>query len=235
MSTTDFTVTRDQLIAGALRLCGVLASGESPTTDQITEGAETLNLMVKAWQVDGMPLWALKQTTIPLSAATSTYRIGVGETVDVAKPLKVIQAWRHDSISNVDVPMRILTKQEYNILGNKTSSGTPVQCYYDPQNTYGDLYMFPVPSATDATNNTVVIVHQRPFSDFDAGTDVPDFPQEWHEAIKYGLASRLAGEYQLSSSTRSFLKAEALEAHQGALSFSTEEGSIYFMVDTRNW
>jgi hypothetical protein len=232
---TNFTITRDELIKGALRLCGVLAQGESPTTDQVSEASEALNMLVKAWEADGMPLWAIKTTNIPLTASTASYRIGVGQTVNTPKPLKVLQVWNRDTTSNVDIPLRILTKQEYNMLGNKTSSGNPVQVYYDPQNTYGDLYVFPVPGTTEATDNQLYIVYQRPFEDFDASTDEPDFPQEWFEALKYGLASRLAGEYQLSLQIRTFLKAEAKEAKDTALSFGTEEGSFYFQVDRRGY
>lgn len=232
---TNFSITRDQLIEGALRLCGVLAQGESPSTDQVSEAAEALNMLVKAWEADGMPLWAIKTLGIPLTASTASYRIGLTQTVDTPKPLKIIQAWNRDSTSDVDIPLRILTKQEYNQLGNKTTEGNPVQVYYDPQNTYGDLYVFPVPTATEATNNQIYIVYQRPFEDFDASTDEPDFPQEWYEALKYGLASRLAGEYQLSMQVRQFLKGEANEAKELALSFGTEEGSLYFQVDSRRW
>ena len=55
----------------------------------------------------------------------NAYNIGITKTVNTDKPLKVIQAWIRDTTSNVDVPMRILTKQEYSILGNKTTSGKP--------------------------------------------------------------------------------------------------------------
>lgn len=232
---TDFSITRDDLIKGALRLCGVLAQGESPTTDQINEASEALNMLVKAWQVDGMPLWAIKTTAVPLTANTASYRIGIGQTVNVSKPLKVLRAWNRDLTSNVDIPLRLLTKQEYDILGNKTSPGNPVQFYYDPQNQYGDLFVYPVPTDLEQTNNQIFIVYQRPFEDFDAATDTPDFPQEWFEALKYGLASRLAGEYQLSLQVRTFLKGEAKEAKENALSFGTEEGSIFFGRDYRNY
>ena len=36
--TTNFSVSRDDLIKGALRKIGVVPQGETPTADQITEG-----------------------------------------------------------------------------------------------------------------------------------------------------------------------------------------------------
>ena len=227
--TTSFSVSRDDLIKGALRKIGVVAQGEVPTADQYTEAAFALNLLVKAWQADGMPLWALKQRSVTLIDGTASY------TLDTPKPLKIIQAWNHDSTSNVDIPMRIITKQEYNILGNKTSSGNPIQCYYDPRRDTGVLYLFPVPSSAQVGLNSISLVYQAPFEDFDASTDTPDFPQEWYDAITYGLATRLAPEYGIPSVDRKMLYQEMTAIKQEALSFGTEEGSLYFQRDVRSW
>lgn len=226
---TDFSLSRDDIIKRALRLVGVLAQGELPTTEQVDEASVALNGLVKAWQADGMPLWSLKERTVTLVSGQSIY------TLSTPKPLKVIQAWNHNTTSNVDIPMRIITKQEYNILGNKTSTGNPIQVYYDPRRDTGELYVFPVPSTTEQTLNVIKLVYQAPFEDFDASTDTPDFPQEWYDAVTYGLAVRLAGEYQISTEVRKMLMAEANQIKQEALSFGTEEGSLFFLRDNRSW
>lgn len=234
-NSTDFTVTRDDIIKRALRLIGVVAQGETPTTDQITEAALSLNGLVKAWQADGMPLWALKQYSVPLTDSVNAYTIGVGATINTPKPLKVTQAWFRNTTSNVDIPLRILTRQEYNMLGNKTTQGSPIQIYYEPLLDTGVLHVFPTPSATDALSGTIYIVYQRPYEDFDASTDNPDFPQEWYDAITYGLATRLAPEYGVPSSDRKALWQEMSVIKQEALNFGLEEGSLYFQADRRSW
>lgn len=232
---TNFSVSRDDIIKRSLRLLGVLAQGEDPTTDQVTEAAYALNNYVKALQTEGMPLWALKTSPITLTDGDASYRIGLNQTVNIPKPLKVLQAYNRDSNSSVDIPMRIITKQEYNILGNKTSAGNPIQIYYDPQSNYGDLYVFPVPTTVEAANNTIYIVYQRPFEDFDLSTDEPDFPQEYYDLISYGLACRLAPEYGLSPTDRKTLWQEMTMIKQETLNFGLEEGSLYFGVERRGW
>jgi len=226
---TDYSQTRDDIIKRALRLIGALAQGESPTTDQVTEAAVALNGLVKAWEADGMPLWAIKERTITLQATTNSY------TLNTPKPLKVIQAWYRNVTSNVDVPMRVITRDEYNRLGNKSSAGTPIQVYYEPRRDDGMLHVFPTPSATDAANVSIYIVYQAPFEDFDVATDTPDFPQEWYDAVTYGLACRLAPEYGLPIPDRKTLWQEMTIIKQDALNFGLEEGSIYFQVDRRSW
>lgn len=230
---STYNITRDGIIAGALRLVGAIAQGETPTATQVTESAEALNLMIKAWEADGMPLWGLTEYDLTMTAGVVKYRMGSGQTVNIPKPLRVIQAW--NTTNDIDTPMRILTKNEYNTLGNKVSQGIPIQCYYDPQLGYGDLYLFPVPSTTAASDYTVTIVYQRPFEDFVTSTDNPDFPQEWLEALKYGLAVRLAPEYGLPVEQRQVLKSEAKEIKDAALGMGTEEGSLYFQRDFRSW
>lgn len=234
-NSTDFIVTRDQIIAGALRLCGALALGETATTDQVTEASEALNMMVKAWQADGMALWAIKDYTLSLTLAAKTYEMGLTKAVAIPKPNKIIQAYLRDTSTNVDTPLQIITRDEYSRTGNKTTTGQPNQIYYEPLSTYGVLYVSPPADATAVSSKQIIITYMRPFEDFDAAGNDPDFPPEWFEALKYGLATRLAGEYGISLDDRKQLLQEAMLIKNEALSFGTEEGSFYFTADRRGY
>jgi len=227
--TTAYSVTRDDIIKRALRLIGVLAQGETPTTNQTTEAAAALNGLVKAWAADGMPLWAITEKTLPLVSGQAVY------TITSPKPLKVLQAWNHNTTSNVDIPMRVITKQEYNILGNKTSAGNPIQVYYDPRRDSGEIHLFPVPTTVEQSANVIHYVCQITYEDFNVSTDNPDFPQEWYDAVTYGLATRLAPEYGLDIQARKVLWQEMSVIKQDALNFGLEEGSLYFGVERRSW
>jgi hypothetical protein len=227
--TYDFSINRDQLITGALRLAGVIAQGETPSASQVSDAATTLNMMVKAWMADGMPLWAIRTVTITPVANQNTY------TYDTPKLLKPLQAWNRQTSSQVDIPMRMISRQEYNILGNKSTTGNPIQLFFNPNLSTTEIKLFPTPDSTAAAQNVIYIVAQVPYQDFDSATDTPDFPQEWYEAIKYGLAVRLAGEYNIDIETRRTLVAEATAIKNEALSFGTEENSLYFQRDWRSW
>lgn len=231
---TNFATNRDSLIAGALRIIGAIAQGETPSATLYTEAAEALNMLVKAMQADGMPLWALKKYSITLTA-TGDYTIGLSATVNTPKPLKIIQAFLRNTSSSVDIPIRIITRQEYELLGNKSSTGNPVQLFYEPLISTGVIHVHPVPDATVAAAYTLHIIYQRPFEDFDATADEPDFPQEYYDCIKFGLADRIAPEHGLSIQERQDLRSRAKELRMEALSFGTEEGSMYLMADMRNY
>jgi len=231
---TNYATNRDNLIKAALRAVGAIAQGESPTSDQTSEAAEALNFIIKNLQADGMPLWAIKQYSVTLTA-TNDFNIGEGQTVNTPKPLKVIQAILVNSSTNVRIPMRIITRDEYNRLGNITITGQPIQIWYEPLNTYGVLHVFPKPDSASISNTTILLVYQRPFEDFDGATDEPDFPSEWFEPLKWLLADSLAPEYGVDINERQDILRRAVQAKQQALSFGTEEGSFSFQADIRNW
>ena len=227
-NSTDFSVTRDQLIAGALRLVGAIAQGETPTAAMLAEGSEALNMLVKAWQADGMPLWVMKEYSLTLTNNTNTYTI-------TPKLLKVVQAWNRNSLSNVDIPMCIITKDEYNRLGNKTTTGNPIQVYHEPGLNSSIVKVFPTPTTLEATQNTIKLSYQKQFDDLDDGTNNPEFPNEFFDALKFGLAARLAFEYGVEASDRKQLFDYSMMLKAEALSFGTEEGSMYFGIEFRGY
>lgn len=69
-SSTNFILNRDQIINGALRKMGILAQGESPDANMVSEASEALNVMVNAWQTEKINLWTRDWTTKVFSAAS---------------------------------------------------------------------------------------------------------------------------------------------------------------------
>lgn len=232
---TDFSVDRDDLIEGALRVCGVLdPEAGSASSTQLTTGAEALNMIVKSLASDGMPLWAIKKKTITLTASQASYTVSA---LSINRPLKIIAAYRTDTsgTDNIDTPMEIITRDEYISRSSKASTGVPLELWYDPQLTsaLATLYVYPTPDSTTATNYTVSFYYQTPFEDFDASTDTPDFPQEWYNCIKWKLASELAFEYGVPGPTIDRITAKATIEHNKVLDMGMEEGSVYFIPEMR--
>jgi hypothetical protein len=131
--------------------------------------------------------------------------------------------------------MLLMTQQDYNFMGSKLATGTPNQFWYDPpgagiitvSDLKGVLTVYPLPDANAIANKTCVLVAQLPFDDFDNSTDVPDFPSYWYNALKWLLASDLAYEYGVGLAERAMIAKRAEENKQAALSFGSEEGSMY--------
>jgi len=76
----DFSVSRDDIITEALELVGALAEGQSPSSDQITSMSRTLNMLVKAWQGEGLNLFALERIYVFLEKNKKEYLLGSTST-----------------------------------------------------------------------------------------------------------------------------------------------------------
>lgn len=226
--TTTWEMNRNSVISSALRKLSVLPSGGSASTSQISDASDALNAMIKGFHADGMPLWAIKEYTFTTTASTSNYTIGSGQTLDTPMPLKVIQGYRIEQSGATNIPLQVYNHYDYNLLPQNATSGEPVNLFYQPFSTYGTIKLWPTP--IDATT-TITIVYQRPFEDMNTSTDTFDFPAYWTEALIYGLAWRLAPEYGIPLQDRQDMKKDAEYFHQLAMSFGTEEGSMFFMPD----
>ena len=129
------------------------------------------------------------------SAAASGNKVYVYTTA-VVRPLKVLTA--RSSLNDNDTPeLQVLGRTEYDNLPDKTIQAPPVQVYYDPQITTGELFLWPTP---DDVAKVYKITVQQPIEVFDAGTDNIDIPQEWLDYLVYKLAIRRAPAYGKSLS-----------------------------------
>ena len=77
----NLVATRDDIITEALEQLGVLGEGDSPNANQLTSCARTLNYMLKAWQADGVNLFAVQKVYLFTRANQSAYTL-TGTTTD---------------------------------------------------------------------------------------------------------------------------------------------------------
>jgi hypothetical protein len=237
MTTSGITIAdmqRDDIIHAALRKLGVMAAGQQPSSEELTDGVEALNNLVAQFQTMGMPLWAKKSTVVPMVASQSTYTIGIGKTNNFAFPLKILQAWTEPVIGGGRQPLMELGIYDFNILpANQTANGTPSQFTYQPYINYGELRLWPTPDATTVANRVLTINYQAPFEIFNSSTDTSYFPREWNNALIYGLADLMSGEYGLPLNDRSQMSQLAQKHLNVALDFGLEEAPVTFAPQPR--
>lgn len=173
-------------------------------------------------------------TTVTLTAVT-TASVASGATVycyqtKLQRPLRIIDAYCLYTTSSARNPITVIAKDDYWRLGNLTSTGTPVQIYYDPQLDNGIFYVYP---RFTGGENVIQITFHRPFEDFDAANDTPDFPQEWYLAIMAELAYWCGIKYGVGLEERAALKNVHQETLAQALSNGSEQSSLRFVPDYR--
>lgn len=79
----NFATSRDEITKYAFFNLALLNEGGDLTASQITEGSFFLNILLKAWQEKGMPLWALKSGYILPLHDTNSFSVGTGSTSHV--------------------------------------------------------------------------------------------------------------------------------------------------------
>ena len=239
MSTT-FTVSRDQIIQLALRKLGVLELGDTPDAATIANASLALNLFIKQMATSGLKLWKVNELVLPLVAGQTEYVIGPSSTGTVAlntdKPLKVIQAWLRNvtvTPSTDDVQIQLLSKQEYNMLGSKFSTGTPNSLYMDIRNTTSNVYMYVTPDSYTQSNQQLHFIVQQPMADIMTAQAIPDFPTEWMNVLVWNLADQLAIEYSVPGNHRQEIALRAKIYKEELEGWDVETYSTFFQPDMR--
>ena len=162
------------------------------------------------------------------SAAASGKKVYAYTTKSV-RPTKIEYAFRRDK-NNLDNEVSIIGEKEYKRQSNKGSSGPPVEIWYQPTLTTGSLYVWPVNGGAN-WDKLILSAHFHP-DDFDSASDNPQFPQEWANALIWGLAAELSPEYGLPLNERVYLHKVADLKLEEALDFDVENASVEF---TLNW
>ena len=212
-----------------MRVLGVVGAGDNPTPADYQNCAEALNLYIKQLQTKGLPLWKVEDLQVPMVAGQTTYTLGPTGNVVTDRPLRVVMAFIRSSTNN-DTVLQVISRQEYMQQSYKPSQGVPNQCYYDPQLTNGVLYVYNTPF--DSTY-TIHLQVQLPISDITSPNSVPEFPNEWYNLLKFGLADQVAMEYGVSAGIRQELAMRAAKMLDEMIDWSQEEASTMFMPETR--
>jgi hypothetical protein len=76
----DYSNTATEIIQRAMRICGVLGTGETPSGDDYQVCKIALNQMIKNWQVKNVGLWLKKLIYVFTADGTQSYLIGPSGT-----------------------------------------------------------------------------------------------------------------------------------------------------------
>ena len=236
-----YALTRDLAITMALRKLNVLELGVTPDATTISQANNNLNIMLKAWQTDGLKIWTVQEQLFQPVANQTSYVIGPTMTGTITpdlvapKPIKLLQAWIRNvqATPNIDTPLTIVTQQDYNFLGSKFSTGTTNTVYLYTGEFTSTLYLYPTPDASTVTNYYVHLIYQRQIQDMINSTDNFDLPQEWSQAIIWNLALELSEEYDVPADKIARITARADKYKMQLEDWDTEHGSTFFQPDYR--
>lgn len=227
---TGFAVTASTLFDACLRKLGVNIQGGSATSTQQTEMLLALNMMAKRFFTLGMPFYREYTHTIPtLVAGTPSYAISPDSSGTTSGVWNVYQAFLYKTSDNTEIPIRVISREEYHGYINKLDQARPTQVAIAADGKTAYLYM--CPDSDTATNYTVKLYGYKQEDTYTAASDTLVFPMEWQEALLYGLCVRMCPEYGIALQQQSALEKMAESALQDAVNYNPQDTpSTYFGI-----
>lgn len=182
------------LIQSSMRLATVLASGETATADEATDGLKALNDILENWSLENLSVWSSNVSPFALTPGVSTYTVGAGGAFNITRPIRT--GLSYIRVSGADFPVEQWSLEEYNCVAVKTVGGIPQRYVYLNEYPLAQIILYPVP----AVASTIYLNYDRVLSfPVALSTDLA-FPPGYEKALRYTLAVNLAPEYGVTPS-----------------------------------
>lgn len=204
-------MTAQDLIASALKRIGVLGAGETPSGQDAADGLLRLNDLIDAWATERLAIYTVTRTTWAIVSGTGSYTVGVGGTVNVARPVFIDAVKIIDTAPNPDLEMAIgglLTEDAYAAIAQKAlTAPQPAYAYYNPTYPLGTLTFWPVPTSTTLQG---VLYAPAAVAQLAALSTTISLPPGYQRFLTSNLAVELAPEFGVQPSQS--LVASAIES-----------------------
>lgn len=199
---TSLALTRNNIIASALRKLGIIEAGGSASAEQILDAAEALNIIVKSFD---SATW-FKSFSKSISATASI--TGSSPSTSLASDVAWVEAATF-TVSGIDYPLELISSKEYANLAAKGREAThPDFAFVSNDLSTPTIYVYPEPVAT----GNVTYWYRRKIDLFDSSSDVGDFPDQWYRVLILMLTAELSYEYRLPLEERMLLDKRASES-----------------------
>jgi len=189
-------VTAQSLINKSLRLLGVLASGETTTADEAQDSLYSLNSIIDSFSANPQYYFCTQAEQFTLVIGQNTYTIGNDPDAsppanwNTVRPIRIVGAFVR--ISNVDMPLALITEQYWTNIANKAAMGTPTKLLYRPNIPYGQILVYPTPNAAAIP---IFLKAERMIGKYATLVSTQYLPPGYQRLLELSLAMELAPEY----------------------------------------
>lgn len=214
-----------QVIEAAFNVLGIGQEGEALTPRAYQDGLRALNQLIQGMSAEPH-LWTYEEATLAMVADTPSYVVS-------PRALRITDCRYRNLVSQIDVPMAMMSRQEYFDQPTKTvSPSIPVNFYFDPKVSTGTLYLWPCPSAATAAQYEIRYTYVRFLEIQTATNETLDFPSQWIEAVTWNLARKLITQYPVNDGNlMQIVMATAAETMAHLKAWDNEPASLYMQPD----
>jgi hypothetical protein len=191
------TTTAD-IIYGSLRLIGVLAEGETPSSETAQDALTAMNQMIDSWNTERLAVFSTQDQVVTWPPNARSRTMGPTGEIVALRPVLVDDAsYFRDPSSGISFGLKLINQQQYNGIAVKTVTSTYPQVMWVNM-TYPNIEMYVYPVPTKVLEFHIVSV-QELSAPATLGTDLA-FPPGYLRAFRYNLACELAPEFGVEPS-----------------------------------
>jgi hypothetical protein len=190
--------TAGDQINGALRLLGVLAEGETPSSEMADDALRALNQMLDSWSTEKLSVFSTQDQILTWPASTQSRTLGPTGTLVGNRPIVLDDStYFRDPTTGISYGLKIVNQQQYNGIAVKTVTSTYPQIIF-VNDTYPDaeISVYPVPTRDLEFHFVSVQPLAQPAV---LATDLI-IPPGYLRAFRYNLACEIAPEYGIEPS-----------------------------------
>ena len=185
--------TAGDQINGALRLLGVLAEGETPSSEMADDALRALNQMIDSWSAERLAVFSTQDQILTWPASTQSRTLGPTGTLVGNRPITLDDAtYFRDPTTGISYGLKIVNQQQYNGIAIKTVTSTYPQIIFI-NDTYPDAEISVYPVPTRALEFHFVSV--EPLTQPAVLASDLLIPPGYLRAFRYNLACEIASEY----------------------------------------
>ena len=194
------TTTAGDQINGALRLLGVLAEGETPSSETSQDALTALNQMIDSWDTERLAVFSTMDQTFLWTPGLKSQTLGPsGDFVGERPVLLDDSTYFRDPQTNVSYGIKFINQQQYDGIAVKTVTSTYPQVMWINMS-YPDIEMviYPVPLRLLEWHFISVERLHQPAT---LATSLT-FPPGYLRAFRYNLACEIAPEFGVEPSAQ---------------------------------
>lgn len=184
------------VINDAYEDAGLKQDSDDLTSEQLAKGLKRLRDILNFFQTKGLKVFLWVDTTVTLVAGQAVYTFKPSGTVDMTKPLRVLQAWYLYSSNNARRPITVMSANDYYLLGMagtlSSNQGTISQYYTEKLYDQLKVTFWLCPDSTEAANGAAHLLLQTQWTNPTELDDTLQFAPEWRIAVRWALAYDLA-------------------------------------------
>lgn len=188
------SINLTSIATAAAQFLGVLDSGESLSSQQLTDALNATNDLLDNWSSEQTMIPALLRSVQTLTSAVQLYTIGTGQTWNMARPVAIVAA-QMTNPSGPGSPIEIVNAGKWASLPDRQRlSWLVTHLFYDRGNPNGNVLVSPVPQGAGLS---VEIESWVPLTQFADLTTPITLPPGYQRPLKIAVAVELAPQFSV--------------------------------------